>query len=80
MREDRRERTVDAGDTTGAYGAWASGVGRRGETALRRGVVEVSEVTRSGSVVRTAPFRATGGSPGRTSGSQGGRLRTSPPG
>ncbi|ELS51824.1 hypothetical protein STVIR_7163 [Streptomyces viridochromogenes Tue57] len=36
----------------------ASRAGRRVETAVRRGVVEVSEVTRSGSVVRTARFMA----------------------
>ncbi len=38
----------------------ASRAGRRVETAVRRGgVVEVSEVTRNGSVVRTARFMAT---------------------
>ncbi|CAM5495491.1 putative protein OS=Streptomyces fumanus OX=67302 GN=GCM10018772_47350 PE=4 SV=1 [Streptomyces fumanus] len=36
----------------------ASRAGRRVETAVRRGVVEVSEVTRSGTVVRPARFMA----------------------
>nr|WP_237549203.1 hypothetical protein [Streptomyces sp. SID4950] len=40
------------------YEVVASRAGRRVETAVRRGVVEVSEVTRNGSVVRTARFLA----------------------
>ncbi|MBB4895095.1 hypothetical protein FHS39_004162 [Streptomyces olivoverticillatus] len=36
----------------------ADRAGRRVETAVRRGVVEVSEVTRTGVVVRTARFMA----------------------
>ncbi|MFH8408537.1 hypothetical protein ACH4FX_27620 [Streptomyces sp. NPDC018019] len=58
MKGDRVEIVVDAGDTTRAYEVVASRAGRRVETAVRRGVVEVSEVTRSGSVVRTARFMA----------------------
>lgn len=50
---------MDAGDTTRTYEVIATRAGRRVETAVRRGVVEVSEVTRSGSVVRTARFMAT---------------------
>ncbi len=50
---------MDAGDTTRTYEVVASRAGRRVETAVRRGVVEVSEVTRGGGVVRTARFMAT---------------------
>ncbi len=49
---------MDAGDTTGTYEVVGSGAGRRVETAVRRGVVEVSEVTRNGTVVRTDRFTA----------------------
>lgn len=52
MKGDRVETVVDAGDTTRAYEVVASGAGRRVETAVRRGVVEVSEVTRWGSPPR----------------------------
>jgi hypothetical protein len=58
VKGDRVEIVVDAGDTTRTYEVVASRAGRRVETAVRRGVVEVSEVTRSGTVVRTARFMA----------------------
>ncbi|MFF0222324.1 hypothetical protein [Streptomyces sp. NPDC004629] len=58
MKGDRVETVVDAGDTTRTYEVVASRAGRRAETAVHRGVVEVSEVTRSGKVVRTARFMA----------------------
>ncbi|SMQ15070.1 hypothetical protein SAMN06272771_1394 [Streptomyces sp. Ag82_O1-12] len=68
MRGDRVEMVVDAGNTTRTYEVVASRAGRRVEAAVRRGVVEVSEVTRWGSprrfgsgggtVVRTARFMA----------------------
>ncbi len=58
MKGDRVEIVVDAGDTTRTYEVVASRAGRRVETAIRRGVVEVSEVTRTGAVVRTARFMA----------------------
>ena len=58
MKGDRVEIVVDAGDTTRTYEVVASRAGRRVETAVCRGVVEVSEVTRNGSVVRTARFMA----------------------
>jgi hypothetical protein len=58
VKGDRVEIVVDAGDTTRTYEVVASRAGRRVETAVRRGVVEVSEVTRSGSVIRTARFMA----------------------
>ncbi|MFJ3305586.1 hypothetical protein ACIPSA_21175 [Streptomyces sp. NPDC086549] len=67
MKGDRVEIVVDAGDTTRTYEVVASRAGRRVETAVRRGVVEVSEVTLGaprpsgsggGSVVRAARFMA----------------------
>ncbi|MFJ9850995.1 hypothetical protein [Streptomyces sp. NPDC101150] len=58
MKGDRVEIVVDAGDTTKTYEVVASREGRRVETAIRRGVVEVSEVTRAGTAVRTARFMA----------------------
>ncbi|MCQ9184698.1 hypothetical protein KMT30_37820 [Streptomyces sp. IBSBF 2953] len=58
MKGDRVEIVVDAGDTTRTYEVTASRAGRRVETAVRRGVVEVSEVTRNGTSVRTARFMA----------------------
>jgi hypothetical protein len=58
VKGDRVEIVVDAGDRTRTYEVVAGRAGRRVETAVRRGVVEVSEVTRSGSVVRTARFMA----------------------
>ncbi|WP_246267256.1 hypothetical protein [Nonomuraea typhae] len=48
---------IDAGGTTPrTYEVRATRAGRRVEVATRRGLVEVSEVTRSGSAVRTARF------------------------
>ena len=51
------EIVIDAGDTPRTYEVVATRAGRRVEVANRRGgVVEVSEVTRSGTAVRTARF------------------------
>jgi hypothetical protein len=50
VKGDRVEMVVDAGDTTRTYEVVASGARRGVETAVRRGVVEVSEVTRWGSL------------------------------
>ncbi|MGW3949774.1 hypothetical protein ACWEKM_02115 [Streptomyces sp. NPDC004752] len=58
MQGDRVETVVDDADTTRTYEVVASGAGRRVETAVRWEAVEVSEVTRSGTVVRTARFPA----------------------
>ena len=58
MRGDRVEVVVDVGDGTRTYEIIASKAGRRVETATVRGVVEVSEVTRTGTPVRTARFMA----------------------
>ncbi|WP_433465220.1 hypothetical protein [Spirillospora sp. CA-128828] len=59
MKGDWVEIVVDAGgDGTRTYEVAASRAGRRVEIASRRGVVEVSEVTRTGTAVRTARFMA----------------------
>ena len=58
MKGDRIEVVVDVGDGTRTYEIVASRAGRRVETATARGVVEVSEVTRTGQPVRTARFMA----------------------
>ena len=58
MKGDRVEIVVDAGDVTKTYDVAATRAGRRVEVVTRRGVVEVSELTRSGTAVRTARFMA----------------------
>jgi hypothetical protein len=58
VKGDRVEIIVDVGDGTRAYEVSASRAGRRVEIANRRGLVEVSEVTRTGTPVRTARFMA----------------------
>lgn len=58
MKGDRVEIVIDAGNTTRRYEITASRAGRRVEVSIGRGVVEVTEVTRSGAVVRTARFMA----------------------
>jgi hypothetical protein len=50
VKGDRVEMVVDAVDTTRTYEVVASRAGRRVETTVRRGVAEVSEVTRWGSL------------------------------
>jgi hypothetical protein len=56
MKGDRVEIVIDAGGETRTYEVVATRAGRRVEIAHRRGVIEVSEVTRTGSPVRTAQF------------------------
>jgi hypothetical protein len=59
MRGDRVEIVVDAGD--GATRTWeivATRAGRRVEVTTARGVVTVTEVTRSGQAVRSGRFLA----------------------
>jgi hypothetical protein len=56
VKGDWVEIVVDAGDTTRTYEVTATRAGRRVEVITRRGVVEVSEVTRTGGLVRTARF------------------------
>ncbi|MFC9971756.1 hypothetical protein ACIBF1_02315 [Spirillospora sp. NPDC050679] len=59
MKGDRVEIVIDAGgEGTRNYEVVATRAGRRVEIATRRGVVEVSEVTRTGTPVRTARFMA----------------------
>jgi hypothetical protein len=58
MKGDRVEIVVDAGDTTRTYDLTATRAGRRVEVSIARGVVEVTEVTRTGTPVRTARFMA----------------------
>lgn len=57
MKGDKVEVVIDAGDSSRTYEVSATRAGRRVEVAnARGGVVEVSEVTRSGTAVRTARF------------------------
>lgn len=58
MRGDTVEVVVDAGGQTRTYEITATRIGRRVETSTTRSVVEVTEVTRTGNVVRTARFMA----------------------
>lgn len=53
---DRVEIVVDAGGGSRRWEVEATRAGRRVEIAHGRGVVEVSEVTRGGTPVRTARF------------------------
>jgi hypothetical protein len=58
VRGDRVEVVIDVGDGTRTFEIEASKAGRRVETATVRGVVEVTEVTRNGTPVRSARFMA----------------------
>jgi len=59
MRGDRVEIVIDAGSgTTRTYDVVATRAGRKVTITHGRGVVEVAEVTRGGSAVRTARFLA----------------------
>ena len=58
MRGDRIEVVIDTGDGTQTFDFVASRNGRRLEVATARGVVEVTEVTRGGTPVRTGRFMA----------------------
>lgn len=58
MRGDRVEIVVDAGGEARTYEVSASRAGRRVEISIVRNVVTVAEVTRGGTVVRTARFMA----------------------
>lgn len=58
MKGDRVEVVVDIGDGTKTYDIVASKAGRRVEVSNVRGTVEVSEVTRTGVVVRSGRFMA----------------------
>ena len=56
MKGDRVEVVVDAGGSSRSYEIEATRAGRRVETTHGRGVVEVTEVTRGGTPVRSARF------------------------
>ena len=58
MKGDRVEIVIDSGDGVQTYEVAATRAGRRVDIANRRGIIEVSEVTRTGSPVRTARFMA----------------------
>jgi hypothetical protein len=58
VKGDRVEVVVDAGDVTRTYEIEATRAGRRVEVVNRRAMIEVSEVTRGGTPVRTARFMA----------------------
>jgi len=60
MKGDRVEIVVDTGGNSAPlrYQIVATRAGRRVEVAIARGVVEVSEITRGGTAVRTARFMA----------------------
>ncbi|MCU1570499.1 MAG: uncharacterized protein JWR33_1240 [Naasia sp.] len=58
MKGDRVEVVVDAGGTTRMYEIAATRAGRRLDVTHGRGLVEVTEVTRGGTPVRTARFMA----------------------
>jgi hypothetical protein len=58
VKGDRVEIVVDTGDGARTYEVSATRAGRRVEVSTIRGVVEVTEVTRTGTVVRTARFMA----------------------
>ena len=56
MRGDRVEVTIDIGSGVKVYDVIATRAGRRVEVTTGRTIVEVAEVTRSGTPVRTARF------------------------
>jgi len=58
MRGDRVEIVVDSGANVLKYEIEATKAGRRVEVSTSRGTVEVTEVTRSGTPIRTARFMA----------------------
>jgi hypothetical protein len=58
VKGDRVEIVIDAGGDSKTYEVAATRAGRRVEVVNRRGLIEVSEVTRGGTTVRTARFMA----------------------
>jgi hypothetical protein len=56
MKGDRVEIVIDAGNDTRTYQVLATRAGRRVEITTGRGIVQVAEVLRSGTPVRTARF------------------------
>jgi hypothetical protein len=58
VRGDRVEIVIDAGTEAKTYEVTATRAGRRVDVRTGRGVVEVTELTRGGTPVRTARFMA----------------------
>jgi hypothetical protein len=58
MRGDRVEVVIDTGDGVRSFDVVATRAGRRVEASTSRSVVEVTEVTRNGTPVRSARFMA----------------------
>jgi hypothetical protein len=58
VKGDRVEIVIDGGGDIRTYEVVATRNGRRVEVTSGRGIVEVSEVTRGGTTVRTARFMA----------------------
>jgi hypothetical protein len=58
VKGDRVEIVVDTGEGAKTYEVSATRAGRRVDVSTVRGVVEVTEVTRTGTPVRTARFMA----------------------
>ena len=58
MKGDKVEIVIDTGGATKTYEVAATRAGRRVEVVNRRGLVEVTELTRGGGAVRTARFMA----------------------
>jgi hypothetical protein len=58
VKGDKVEIVIDTGGATKTYEVAATRAGRRVEVVNRRGLVEVTELTRSCSAVRTARFMA----------------------
>jgi hypothetical protein len=56
VRGDRVEIVIDAGGEARTYEVSATRAGRRVDVRTGRGLVEVSELTRGGTAVRTARF------------------------
>ncbi|HZC72012.1 MAG TPA: hypothetical protein VE442_15070 [Jatrophihabitans sp.] len=56
MRGDSVEIVIDIGGATRTYVMQATRAGRRVEVTQARGTIEVAEVTRSGTPIRTARF------------------------
>ncbi len=59
MKGDRVEIVVDTGNGVQTFEIDATRAGRRVDISVSRGVVEVSEVTRGGTLIRTGRFMAT---------------------
>lgn len=58
MKGDRVEVVIDTGGASRTFELTATRAGRRVEVVTGRGVVQVMEVTRGGTAVRTARFMA----------------------